>query len=478
MNTEKLQELIKRYEEALSDNRILYLDANEYIEIASYYWVDKKDEEAHQVLTNALLIHPDNDEIFRTQIELFIDEGNLEEAREVFNEIHPPYSDEIECLNAEIFMEEGEKAKALAILDELLERTTDTDTLIDMAKLYEDMDNEDKAMQCLEMADQISPNNPDVSISLLSIFIDAGKYDDAIKLCNQIIDEDPYSFPAWMKIAECYSALSKHNKAIEAAEFAMIANPEEDAPYVLRGQSYVALENYEKALEDLYRILDSNVVPERYIRYYIGICHMSMGNYETAFENFNNAELDTEKSEQPFHHNIVFNISKCLYKLGRYEESRFYMRMMIPENNDIRIMQLLLSTIDGTDYLKSLNEWEEVVINDPTTENWYSLGISYLESKVYDKAKEIFLYIKELEPDTEGLGLNLLLACTGLNDANEISNNIDFIREGLRSMDPQNKLGLHSIGIDALIERTNEIFNSFFDDTNSPDDEFIHNDAN
>lgn len=214
MNTEKLQELIKRYEEALLDNKILYLDASEYIEIASHYWVDKRDEEAHQTLSNALLIHPDNDELLRTQIELFIDEGNLKKAREVINSIHPPYSNEIECLNAEIFMEEGEDNKALCILDELYERTTDADTLIDMAKLYEDMDNKDKAMQCLEMADQISPNNPDVSISLLSILIDAGKYDDAIELCNQIIDEDPYSFHAWMKIAECYSATSKHDKAI------------------------------------------------------------------------------------------------------------------------------------------------------------------------------------------------------------------------------------------------------------------------
>ncbi|NDV60692.1 tetratricopeptide repeat protein [Bacteroides sp. 519] len=461
MNTDKLQELTRRYEKALEENRILYLDASEYIEIANQYWVDKEDEKAHTTLSNALLIHPDNDEILRTQIEFFIDEGSLNKARETLNNIQPPYSDDIQCLNAELLMEEGNVEQALAILDELFMTNMDVDLFIDMAKLYDEMENKDKAMQCLEIAGKISPNNTDVSISLLSILIDSGKFDEAIKICNEIIDEDPYSFHAWMKMAECYSALSEHGKAIEAAEFAMIANPADDAPYVLRGQSYVALENYEKALDDLYKILDANIIPDRYVQYYIGICQMGLKNYETAFENFNNAELYTNKSDQPFHHNIAFNMAKCLYKLGRYEEAGFYSRMMIPDSNDERIMRILLATAEDAKLHKTLDEWEEMVLNDPNPENWYNLGITYLENKVYNKARDIFLFLTEEAPQAEGLGLNLLLACTGAEDKNKIAENIQFIREGLLAMDPENKLELYDLDIDTLFERTSEIFGGF-----------------
>jgi len=249
----------------------------------------------------------------------------------------------------------------------------------------------------------------------------------------------------------------------------MIADPNEDAPYVLRGQSYMFLENFEKALEDLYKVLDSDVLPHRYVHYYIGVCHMSLGNYETAYENFNNAELETHKSEQPFHHNTAFNMAKCLYKLGRYEEAQFYTDMMIPASNDVRIMQLLLTTTDSEE-TKSLSEWEETVLSDPDPENWYNLGISYLENKMYNKAKDIFLYVMEETPEIEGLGLNLLLACAGLNDREEISKNIDFIRKGLNYMDPENKLELDGLEINALIERINTIFSGFFDDLNLTND--------
>ena len=56
----QLATLITNYEEAKAENRQLYLDADQLADIADWYASERKFEEAQEVITYGLKIHPGN----------------------------------------------------------------------------------------------------------------------------------------------------------------------------------------------------------------------------------------------------------------------------------------------------------------------------------------------------------------------------------------------------------------------------------
>ena len=59
----QLATLITNYEEAKAENRQLYLDADQLADIADWYASERKFEEAQEVITYGLKIHPGNTDL-------------------------------------------------------------------------------------------------------------------------------------------------------------------------------------------------------------------------------------------------------------------------------------------------------------------------------------------------------------------------------------------------------------------------------
>ena len=67
----ELVTLITNYEEAKAENRQLYLDADQLADIADWYASERKFEEAQEVITYGLKIHPGKHRFaYRTSISL------------------------------------------------------------------------------------------------------------------------------------------------------------------------------------------------------------------------------------------------------------------------------------------------------------------------------------------------------------------------------------------------------------------------
>lgn len=366
MKKNKLEELIQYYEESIAEGKIPYFDANEYIEIAGYYFQEGEFEKTMSTLSNALHIHPDNEDIQRSKIEYCIDEGELTEARNLINSL-THHSTFIQCLNAELYYEEGDTDTALNILDNLLNTNTDMDIFIDMADLYSDMDEKEKAFRCIQTVYDTEPDHPEVGNLMISILIDQGKYKESINVCNEVIDKNPYNFFAWMKTAETYIGLSKFDKAVEATEFAMIANPENNAPYLLRGQAYMLLENYPKALEDMFRGIETGIIPKQYVYFNIGVCYLNIDEYQKALDNLLIAESLMDESDE-FRQDLSFEISKCLIKLKRFKEVKSYMPSNFSDSLQGSLMSAILDGLAGED----INKMVEDITGLLNSEDWDS----------------------------------------------------------------------------------------------------------
>ena len=72
----QLATLITNYEEAKAENRQLYLDADQLADIADWYASERKFEEAQEVITYGLKIHPGNTALLIEQAYLYPDTQN------------------------------------------------------------------------------------------------------------------------------------------------------------------------------------------------------------------------------------------------------------------------------------------------------------------------------------------------------------------------------------------------------------------
>lgn len=77
----ELVTLITNYEEAKAENRQLYLDADQLAGIADWYASERKFEEAQEVITYGLKIHPRNTDLLIEQAYLYLDTQKLQKAK-------------------------------------------------------------------------------------------------------------------------------------------------------------------------------------------------------------------------------------------------------------------------------------------------------------------------------------------------------------------------------------------------------------
>ena len=112
----ELNELIAQYETAKAENRQLYLDADQLADIADWYASERKFEEAQEVITYGLKIHPGNTALLIEQAYLYLDTQKLQKAKKVADSIPEDFDSEVKLLKAELLLNGGKLEEAQWLL--------------------------------------------------------------------------------------------------------------------------------------------------------------------------------------------------------------------------------------------------------------------------------------------------------------------------------------------------------------------------
>ena len=96
----ELNELIAQYETARSQNRQLYLDGDQLADIADQYAAGRKFNEAQEVITYGLHLHPDSTDLLVEQAYLYLDTGKIPLAKKVVESITDEYDTDVKMLKA------------------------------------------------------------------------------------------------------------------------------------------------------------------------------------------------------------------------------------------------------------------------------------------------------------------------------------------------------------------------------------------
>ena len=250
--------LLHRYEKAVSEGQVPYMEADELTDIAEYYMTGKQDAKANQAIQAAINMHPDSvdPQIFLARQKMFY--GQLDEARNIIDSITEQDDLEVIYIRAELLIKEGRADEASDFLQQQMNEMQDCleDFLYNCTSIFMDYDQWELAEEWMLQLKETDPTHPRLPIVEAEILMGLDNYEDALPLLKEIIDEEPYNAEAWNLLAETYVALEKYSEALEAADYALAINPADTNPFLMKGNAYMndgqmgaAIENYTRYLE-------------------------------------------------------------------------------------------------------------------------------------------------------------------------------------------------------------------------------------
>ena len=171
-----------------------------------------------------------------------------------------------------------------------------------------------RAIGACDRALVLDPYQPEVHISLATIYYNTGRLERAIESFEKAIQIQPASDRALRGLGWCYQKKGDKEQAISYLERAIDGRPGCWYYYNDLGKCYYVFGAYEKAAEQFRRVIA--VQPDTYNGYNnLGVVYCLLGHYEEAIAMHRRA-IEIHPSEEAYS-----NLGTEYFNLGRYEEA-------------------------------------------------------------------------------------------------------------------------------------------------------------
>lgn len=403
----ELQELSEQLDAANREQRPIYLDPDDFADLADWYAFRGNTDKAMEVMQQALHIHPDNNTLLIELAYLHLDNHDVAYAKEVAERISEDYTTEAKILYANILINEGELDKAEHIID-TIEDKEDISNIIEIIYMYMDMGNLGLAEQWLEKGLKSYSDDEGLCAVAADYYLSTLELDKAAEYFNKLIDKNPYSATYWQGLARCHYENQEYDKAIDACDYALVSDEEFGDAYYIKGSAFFQLNNEEEAIKNYQKAYELKVISKSFFYAFVGLHKLVRNEWKEAFDYLEEAlqEYTTSMISLPV---VLANAGVCLYHLGRKEEALQYLnRAHEAEAEDVESY-----LIEGRLYLKEKEyekaqaAWEQAVKNAPIADTWNEIALDCIEEEKIDMARIALEQVKKLEPDFDGINERL-----------------------------------------------------------------------
>ncbi len=321
--------LLHRYEKAVAEGHVPYLEADELTDIAEYYMTGKQDAKANQAIQAAIDMHPDSvdPQIFIARQKMFY--GQLDEARNIIDAITEQEDSEVIYIRAELLIKEGHADKASNFLLHKMKMMQDSlDTfLYDCTAIFMDYDQWELANEWLERLRDADPNHPRLPIMEAEICMGLDDYESALPMLKEILEDDPYYSEAWNLLAETYVTLEMYADALEAADFSLAINPQDCDAMLMKANAFMHDEQTGAAIEHFTKYLELQP-DDLSVQISLCMCYMAEERHKELLPLLDKAEMYARKlpdreADLP---QILQMRAYALSRLDRYAEALAVMK--------------------------------------------------------------------------------------------------------------------------------------------------------
>lgn len=349
--SKEFKDNLAKYEAAREKGDSIYLEPDELTDIAEYYHLHGRLDEALQAIDLALQMFPGAVEplTFRARYAILV-EQDADKAKRYANMIEDKHDLDYYYIVAEILIADGYIDDAEAYLEDkksVVDEDDMEDYCLDVATLFADYDVFDMAEEWL---DECEDEQEDDYIELRGrIALNKGDFKASIEIFNGLIDRDPYQSSYWNELASAQYMASQFDKSLESSEYALAINADDADAIVNKANCLMMIGNGEEALKYYKRYKE--LQPRSEVGD-MGIASIMMTNNDLdgALKHWLTAEqLCPTRSLNRF--DIYRNICLTYAALGKYDEAFSYVdkleKLLPGKANDIYVLRGYILLLAG-----------------------------------------------------------------------------------------------------------------------------------
>lgn len=478
MNKDEIKRLLQRYITARKAEKDPYFDADEIDELLNSFEENEDFIYYEEILSLGLKLHPYSSELQIKKCKQFVYTGEYEQALILLNNISNADNQDVSLITMECYCSLDMYDKAVEHLESLIFEQCDYLAVVFeyIAPLLNDLDMNKEARDFIDRGLILFPDNQILKDELCYLLEMEGNIPEAIQVCNELIDKNPYSHEHWFTLGRLYSITAEYEKAVEAFDFALTCDSSNDELKILKAYCLYMNESYQKAIEVYNEFASEKEAWER-IQPLVAECYMKLEEYEKAYQILE--EYIYNKNIKTHDPTIYINFLSCCIETDRENEASNVLSKamdLFPDN--IRILSILALT-----YLeKGEEEKAKDVVSqlfdalDSSTDyseedalSIFNTGLLLLEISEPEKALSHFLKARALDPNLPQLNTYLAISYLAQNDKKtfEIYYNQLSQEESDSFIEKASKIIGDSIEVNSLPQDTTlslpkELSNDFF----------------
>lgn len=257
-----------------------------------------------------------------------------------------------------------------------------------------------EAIEYLQKAIQLQPNDPTISLHLANILKIQGLFSQAVQVLQEALKTHPDYTPALNNLGSVYFAQNKFDDAIHYYRLAIQKQPDYIDAYYNLGLALLKKQNYSDAITAFETLLKKS--PEHFAaRFHLGCALAFQNKFSDALAQFLNIE-----EHHPNHIETQTNLATCYLKLGKLNEAKIHYAKaheLAPEDTQILFNLGVINMQQGnTD--QAIQQYQralQVNPNDFATHN--NLGIAFLAKQHLGFALQHFREALRIQPNNTAI---------------------------------------------------------------------------
>lgn len=428
---EDISPLLQRYLSARDSGKEPYFDADELVELLDSFEESCDYDYFDEVVALGLKLHPGNIDIQVRKCRHYIYCDEFESALALVDSIGETNNQDLDLIVLECYCLLNQYDKVKKYVEQLIANKCEylENVFEYMAPIFNDMEMEEEAYDFIKLGIDLFPENLTLRDEFGYSLEAKGDFESAIKICNEMIDKNPYSHNYWSTLGRLYSFNSEFEKAIEAFDFALTCNETDPEVKILKAYCHYMNENYEKALElynDILSNLDYNSFKDVFItqrvRPLMAECYIKLEDYENGYIILK----DLIENNIVFETSPYIDLIRCCTETDREKEASDTLLLAAKRfPNDIRLLSLLAMTyvendedelaIETTERLFEVLDNEKKHFSDDF-QTLINAGQYFYTKGDLDKALKYYKKVLEIKPKTPFIHLHIAMVYLAKGD--------------------------------------------------------------
>lgn len=281
----EILDLVRRYEDMVDNNIPAWFDSMEWVDIIDYYEDNEQDDRLEQATLRAYKKFPDDEDIVVRMANLYLNKEEYKRAENLIKDYikeHP--SEELRGLLAGVYVESGTHLKkAEQILKELLLEESELDPYYSylLARIYIEKSKFAQAEKLLRNVVKIHYDDWALMMNYVKCVEDKQVANTVLRTIRSIVNKNPFEDKVWVALAFAYYESYHIDKALEAINYAIAIDSDEETRHALKANIVVALGKDEEYIKE--SLLAAEYATDKYTYYEsIGKAYLNKKDYKNA----------------------------------------------------------------------------------------------------------------------------------------------------------------------------------------------------